>query len=167
MHLRELIRFDKYSNAEMPEGIKTIVRVKGIANADKVLTNCKNTVRNILQNIKLKETDSKWRNLIPQDIVRFLDLMSAEDFENDDLLFPLDSLISDFKDPDLREWEWYSSKLEEQGFQIIFKGVFSLRFIWIIHVQNIPYNNITAANDIHGNYKLIVYRDVTTYKEFQ
>lgn len=62
-------------------------------------------------------------------------------------MYTIDAIVEDFQDPDLREWQWYSSKLNDNGFEIIFEGWCSFRNFWLIHAQNIPNSKMEVYND--------------------
>ena len=67
----------------------------------------------------------------------------------------------------LKNWEWYSSKIINNGLEIIVKDSFYPRYIWIFHCQNIPLSKFWLEDDKFGNYGIETIRDVTTYKKFK
>jgi hypothetical protein len=164
--MTEIEKINSNINGEMPEnGETTIFTVTEIENPDLVLDNCKQIVKALLSNNKTKPKSDKWRTYFPANVVAFIDQLTSDDFGNDEALWSIESIVEDFQDPDLREWEWYSSKVEDNGFKIVFKGWCSFRNYWMIHCQMIPYSKITIE-DKFGKYQNKVIKDVTTYKDF-
>ena len=74
--------------------------------------------------------------------------------------------MSIYKLQTIREWEWYSSKEVENGFDIVVQGDFNHgQFIGFIHCQNVPLANIRIINEEKKKYyELKTIRDYTTYK---
>ncbi len=158
--------WDTTTNGEpINNGKFTTITISGVDNPEEVLENCKSIVTALLNHSKTKPTSDKWLTLFPEKVVKFASQLSFEDFGYDTFLFSIQSIVSDFQDPNLREWEWYSSKVNESGFQITFAGWFSFRNYWMIHYQMIPYSKFTIENnDSIFNPKVI--KDVISYKNF-
>lgn len=164
--MKELERIDNNTNGELPNGEVTILTVMDIDNAEQVLKNCKNVVKALLQNVSLNKDDPAWKTLLPEVYIKFVEQLALEDKAKDTNLYFLNSMVGDFQK--IREWEWYSSKLIDNGFEIEMKGWFNSRFAWIIHYQNIPYSKIWIKTDRAENkYTIKVVTDVTTYKKFE
>lgn len=164
--MNEIQRIKTYTNGEVPEGKKVIIRVAGISNPKEILENFKRATIAFLRYKDLDENSSRWNRLLPGKIVQFVKQLTRDDYSNDDLLFPIHSIISDMQE--LKEWEWYSSKELTNGFEVIVLGEFLPRFTWFIHCQNIPLSNIWIKDDRDdGPYNLNVYKDVTSYKKFE
>jgi hypothetical protein len=163
----EIQNIDKNTKGERPEGAQSTITVVDINDAKQALDNCKNAVKALLQNIDLDKNDKKWETLLPEVYIKFTERLDREDYANEDILFPLYGVIEDFQDADIREWKWYSSKLQDKGFEIIVEGWFNPRFIWIVHYLNIPYSKIWIETDRNKRkYRIKVYKDITTYKTF-
>jgi len=160
--MTESERIKKNKKGELPIGEKTIIRVSNIQNAEKALEKCKQIVLTLLSNQSLDKNDPKWGELLPKEIVHLIDGFTEEDCMNDEYLFDTPYLIGNWKR--LKEWEWYSSKRTESGFEIITTNSFSPRFQWFIHYQGIPYSKIWVMDDRRGHYSIDVIKDITTYK---
>lgn len=145
--MTELQNIDTNINGEVPTGQKTIFRVRDIKNAVTVLANCKSVVKALIQHPSLSPESNQWKNLFPAAYVKFIDSLGYDDFKYDELLYPIDSVVEDFQDEDLREWRWYSSKIHPDGFEIVFEGWCSFRNYWLIHAQNIPYSKMEIYTD--------------------
>jgi len=161
--MTEKERIAQNNNGELPEGGYDILRIKGISNASAELATFKQTITAFLDNKHLDEEDPKWKTLLPKKIVEFTEQLEEEDYHKDDLVSHIPAMIDALKD--IREWEWYSSKLFSDGFEIIMKGIFRGIFIPIIHHQGIPHSNIF----IERNGKVFatkVLADVLSYKTF-
>ncbi|HEX7846214.1 MAG TPA: hypothetical protein VF476_10485 [Chitinophagaceae bacterium] len=149
--MTEIQRIDNNTNGEIPGGDKTIFRVSGIANPLEALNNCKAVVRALILHPGLSPDDSDWKKIFPAVYVKFLSALDEDDYNYDDLLYPIDSVVEDFQDADLRQWRWYSSKLNNDGFEIYFEGWCSFRNCWLIHAQNIPYSKMEVYTDKEQN----------------
>ena len=162
--MKELDRITQHIKGELPTGQKTIGRVSKISNPTEVLENCKKAVIAFLKNSSLESDAQEWRTLMPATFLNFVDQLTEDDYGNDEGLYPWKSIIRHMKD--LKSWEWYSSKLTDDGFEIVFTNSFLPRFIWMIHYQQIPYNKIWIMDDRFGDYEDRVIKDVTSYKKF-
>jgi len=163
--MKEIERIDKNTKAETPKGDKTTITVTGIENPQQNLDTCKNVVKAFLGNSKLDKKSDDWKTLFPQTIVSFIDSLDKTDFDRDELLYPMADLVDDLQK--LRQWEWYSSKLDDGGFVIVTTGSFHPRFVWMLHCQGIPYSKIFVEDDKFGSYnmRITVVDDVIEYKQ--
>jgi len=161
----EIERIKNNNKGKIPKGKKTKIKITGIKNPKEVLATSKTLLINFLKNKSLKITDPKWNDLVPKKISNFISQLEEIDFDNDDLLYNQESSISDLKN--LKNWEWYSSKIINNGLEIIVKDSFYPRYIWIFHCQNIPLSKFWLEDDKFGNYGIETIRDVTTYKKFK
>ncbi len=161
--MNEIERINKNIKGEIPKGEKTIIRIGNLKNPKESLDTAKATISAFLNNMAIQDDSEDWYELLPQKIVKFLAQLDQEDLKNDELLYPLDILIYELKNKD---WEWYSSKLLKDGFEIVTTNSFLPRYTWIFHCQNIPLSNIWIEDDRFGKYGLQTLRDVTTYKNF-
>ncbi|WP_439480045.1 hypothetical protein [Chryseobacterium aquaticum] len=140
-----------------------IIRVRNINNAKEVLENFKNAVFTFLKNKTLSYEDPKWEQLLPQGIVNKIKQLDDDNKKYDELLYDVDSTIYSFQK--IKEWEWYSSLETENGFDIIVKGDFNIKFVNFIHCQNVPLENIKIINaDKQEVYELKTIKDYTSYK---
>lgn len=163
--MTELERIDVSNDGKLPKGEKTIITVVDIDNAEQVLKNCKDVVKALLKNINLSKDDPEWSKLLPEVYIKFVDQLELEDKAKDSNIYFLNSMVGNFQK--LREWEWYSSRILKNGFEIEMKGWFNSRFAWIIHYQNVPYSKIWIKTDrTDKKYTIKVVTDVTTYKKF-
>jgi hypothetical protein len=78
----------------------------------------------------------------------------------------LPSIIGSVKNKNLKEWEWYSSKIEGNNIEVLFNGIFRARFTCFIRYQGIPLSKINIERD-GVKIQLKVYKDVMTYKNFK
>lgn len=160
----EIDKIKKNITGREPKGLKTLIKVQNINRPKQVLETVKSIMIGFLENQTLNENSEQWNEIMPSKVIKFLNELNQEDFSNDDILFPLKSLILDLKD---RDWQWYSSKVNPNGFDIITTYSFYPRFCWMIHCQNIPLSKIRIEDDTYGNYIIEVVKDVTTYKKFE
>ena len=113
----------------------------------------------------MSENDKRWEKLLPSIYAKFVSQLVFDDYANDELVYSIVSIIEDMQE--LKTWEWFSSKEESNGFEVIVTGEFLPRFTWFIHAQNIALSKISIKADIHDTtYNLKVYKDVTSYKKF-
>jgi hypothetical protein len=151
------------NNGEIPDGAYDIVRIKGITNPADELATFKHTITAFLDNKNLHEEDAKWNTLLPRKIVRFTEQLEEDDYHKDDLISHIPSMIDGLKD--IRDWEWYSSKLTNDGFEVIMKGIFRYIFRPLLHHQGIPHKSIYVEREgVEYPTKSVI--DVLTYKTF-
>ena len=113
----EIERIKNNNKGEIPKGKKTKIKITGIKNPKEVLATSKTLLINFLKNKSLKITDPKWNDLAPKKISNFISQLEEIDFDNDDLLYNQESSISDLKN--LKNWEWYSSKIINNGLEML------------------------------------------------
>jgi hypothetical protein len=151
------------NNGEIPEGEFDIIRIKNIPNPQQELNTFKQTVLIFLENSNLDAEDSKWEKILPQPLVQFTDQLKDEDFHNDDLITALPNIINDLQE--IKEWEWYSSKLTKNGFEVYVKGMFRYVFRAMIHQQGIPHTSIFVERQ-GKEYLTNSLKDVLTYRKW-
>ena len=151
------------NNGELPIGEYDIVIVRGITNPQAELHTFKETILAFLENKNLNDESPAWENLLPKQLVAFTNQLEEEDYHKDDLITHICPMIYDLQN--IREWEWYSSKLGNTSFEVIMKGMFRYIFRPILHHQGIPHANIfVVRNGKEYPTKSII--DVLTYKTF-
>jgi hypothetical protein len=151
------------NNGEMPEGPYSIVRVKEISNPSLELDTFKQTMIAFLDNHNLNEEDIRWNAILPRKLVRFTEQLEEEDYHNDDIISHIPTMI--YKLRDIREWEWYSSKLISNGFEVIIKNRFWGIFLPLLHHQGIPHKCLFIEKE-GKEYPTRAITDVLTYKSF-
>jgi hypothetical protein len=164
--MSEQVRIKKNIKGEKPTKNYEIVSVRGIAHAKEVLDNFKNAILVFLENKDLSDEDPKWEELLPAGIVNKLKQLDDDDYGYDELLSNVNFGIYHLQNKNIREWEWYSSKEVENGFDIVVSGDFNAgQFISFIHCQNVPLANIRIINEEKKKYyELKTIKDYTTYK---
>lgn len=165
--MNEIERIKKNINGETPSGKYDILRIEDIDNAQQVLENFKKSIITILENQYLSYENKKWNDLLPKEIVEVVEQFNSEDYKNDDLLTSINMMVDDVLDPDIKDWQWYSSKLFRDGFVVYFEGIFRGPFVNFVrfHKPGIPLNKITIErNGIV--YPVKVYKDVMSYRRF-
>lgn len=160
----EIKRIKNNNIGQTPRGLKTIIEVSGIPDAKAKLESIKTILSTFIENKHLENTDPQWEELLPEKFVKFIQSLSDKDFDNDHYLQSIDIYIYHLKD---RPWEWYSSKLNTDGFKIVMQGTFYPKYSWLIHCQNIPLKNIQIHCDRFGSYGLETINDVASYKKFE
>jgi hypothetical protein len=162
--MNEIQRIKANKKGEIPNSKYDILRVDGIENPEEILENFKKGIITILENSNLNYNDKKWESLLPKKIVNIVNQFDEQDYKNDDLVFSISSMVYDVQK--LKDWQWYSSKLSENSFQVIFEGIFRGGFTSFVRFQGIPLSKITIErNGII--YPLKVRKDVMTYKKFK
>ena len=159
--MTELDRIKQNNNLEIPDGEFDILRIKNISNPKAELDIFKEIITTFLENQDLDEEDSEWESLLPKSIVAFTDQLTEEDYHKDDLISHIPAMLDGLKR--LRKWEWYSSKLTEDGFEVIMKGIFRGIFLPILHHQGIPHRSLFIERD-GKEYPTKAVIDVLTYK---
>ncbi len=164
--MTELQRITSNNNGEKPStGEYTIFTIEQIDNPYEILENCKKIVSVLLTHKELKPDSEKWKSLLPDRVVKFINQLDDLDYGNDEYLFSIPSIVSSFQNSKIRKWEWYSSKLTESGFEITFNGWCSFKNYWMIHCQMVPYSKF-HIEELESMFQPRVYKDVITYKEF-
>ena len=168
--MNELNNIKNNNNGQIAQGNYDIVRVVGINNPSQALTEFKNLITAILKNIELDPKDKKWESLLPEKFIRIMNSFEYEDYRKDDGVASLKSILEDIQDPYLKKWEWYSSKLQEDGFEVCFKGIYRLRFITLVRFLGIPASKIflirqgkTYSQSEGLRYDVIEYKQLANY----
>lgn len=161
--MTEKERIINNNNGEIPEGEYDIVRVKNIPNPEQELNIFKQTVITFLENKNLSAESEKWNEILPQALVRFTDQLEENDFHKDDILHNIGSIIDSLQQ--VKKWEWYSSKITKNGFEVYMKGMFRYIFRPMIHQQGIPHSSIFIERE-GKEYPTRSLTDVLTYKKW-
>jgi len=159
--MTEVERIKNNNNLEIPIEPYDVLRVKRISNPASELEIFKNTIIVFLENQDLDEEDKQWESLLPKSIVAFTDQLTDEDYHKDDLISHIPSMIDNLKE--IRDWEWYSSKLTDDGFEVIMSGIFRGIFLPMLHHQGIPHKSLFIERD-GIEYPTKALTDVLTYK---
>lgn len=162
--MTEQLRIKNNVKGEKPKNNYEIISIRNIPHAKEVLENFKSAVLVILKNINLSDEDTHWEKLLPQGIVSKIKQLDDDDYGYDELLTSM--TMSIYKFQTIKNWEWYSSKEVENGFDIVVQGDFNPgQFISFIHCQNVPLSNIRIINEEKKKYyELKTIKDYTTYK---
>lgn len=151
------------NNGEIPKGVYDIVRIKNIPNPEQELSTFKQTVIAFLDNKHLKPKDKKWEELLPKPLVQFTNQLKEEDFHKDDLISSIGTNIVTLQE--VKDWEWYSSKLTKNGFEVYMKGMFRGIFLPMIHQQGIPHTSLFIERE-GKEYPTRALTDVLTYRKW-
>jgi hypothetical protein len=159
--MKEKDRILSYNNGEIPSGEHDIIRIKNISNPERELGNLKETIIAFLENKELESDDPKWEVVLSQAIIKFTKQLDSNDFHKDDLITGIPNIIDGMQN--IREWEWYSSKVIDNGFEIRVLGIFRYIFRHLIHQHGIPHTSIfVERNGIE--YPTRSLTDVLTYR---
>lgn len=140
-----------------------IISVRGVVNPEDELNTFKQTIIAFLDNKDLKEESSKWEKLLPKKLVEFTNQLEEDDYHKDDLLSHIPAMIDSLKR--LREWEWYSSKLTPNGFEVVMEGMFRGIFLPVLHHQGLPHKSLFITRN-GREYPTRAITDVLSYKTF-
>lgn len=163
MIMTEIERINQNINGEVPSEKYDIIYVREINNAENKLTIFKQTVLTFIDNKDLDIHDELWNELLPEIIVKFTSQLNEIDFGIDDLLVEIPTII--YRMQKVKEWEWFSSKLNEDGFEVYMKGIFRGIFLPLLHQQGIPVENIFIERD-SIEYPTRIVRDVLSYRKW-
>lgn len=163
--MTEKERILKNNNGEIPQGAYDIVRVKNIPNPEQELNTFKQTIIAFLENKNLKPEDKKWEELLPKPLVEFTNQLKDNDFHKDDILYSIGSIVNKLQDDDVKEWEWYSSKITKNGFEVYIVGEFLSIFLPMIHQQGIPHTSLFIVSE-GKEYPTRALTDVLTYRKW-
>ena len=130
---------------------------------DKELKTFKQTVTTFIENKDLNSRDPKWNELLPEKIIKFIDQLEEYDYHKDDMISSVPSMI--YKLQTVREWEWYSSKLTNDGFEVYIIGIFRTIFLPLLHHQGIPHSNLFIESE-GKEYPTRALTDVLTYRKW-
>jgi len=145
--MTEIENIQQHNNGEIPNGKYDIICIKNIENPEQELTDLKETVMIILENIELDAENEEWLHILPNKIVKFTEQLKDEDYYRDDLITNIPNIVWGFQNKNLKEWTWYSSKLKANGFEIVMKGVFRAPRVPLIHHHGIPQSSIFLIRD--------------------
>lgn len=159
--MTELERIENNNNGEQTPEINTILRVKKIKKPQVELDTFKATISTILKNKNLDWKDPKWNELLPEKVVRFTEQLEKSDYHKDDLISHIPNLVDMVQD--IKKWEWFSSKLTNDGFEVYFIGRFRSIFLHIVHHQGIPHSSLFLEVD-GKEYPTRALTDVLTYR---
>ncbi|MFT3979060.1 MAG: hypothetical protein QM687_01230 [Ferruginibacter sp.] len=162
--MTEIEKIKKNTNGELPDVNYDVLHVTGIDNAEEILQNFKKSIITILENKDIAAEEKKWEELLPSKLVNVVTQFNFEDFRNDELVFSLRGIVEDVQDKEVKEWEWYSSKLEKDGFKVYFEGTFRARFTSFVRFQGVPLSKITIERN-GVVYPINVLKDVMSYKK--
>jgi hypothetical protein len=158
--IEELERVLNNVNGEIPGIQPEQIIVKDFVYAEQVLEDLKAFMIAFLENNNLDIGDPKWKVVLPQRLVSFTDQLNEADFYLDDIAQPLNAIIYSMKRT--REWKWFSSSLESNGFIINVSGEFNL-LICLPHCMGIPHNSLFVKNS-SGIHEINALQDVLTYR---
>lgn len=162
--MTEKERILNYNQGELPDtALYDIISVRGVSNSEEDLETFKQTIIAFLDNKHLKTESSEWEKILPKKLVQFTNQLEKDDYHKDDLLSHIPAMIDGLKR--LRQWEWYSSKLTANGFEVVMKGIFRGIFLPILHHQGLPHISLFITRN-GREYPTKAITDVLTYKTF-
>ncbi|MAX71389.1 MAG: hypothetical protein CMC76_09865 [Flavobacteriaceae bacterium] len=160
--MTEIERIKNNNNLELPVEKHEYIIVENIGNPEEALNTFKQSMLAILENKNVPWDSPKWDELFPKEVVAFTNQLQEEDYK-DELLSHLSHFVDDVRD--VRSWEWYSSQLYEDGFEVVILDEDRKGMLWsLLHHQGIPHANLFSGDD---KTKLSVIKaglDVLTYK---
>lgn len=148
---------------EIPFSKYDILRVVNIEFPEEILNNFKAFITIFLVNKRLDPEDKKWEELLPERFIKFTNQLTEHDYSNDDLISNIISIIDMLQN--FKDWTWFSSNLNDSGFEIYFEGVFRGTFLNIIHHLGVPHENMYIIRD-KIEYPTYAIRDVLTYRKW-
>lgn len=153
----------KNNNGEIPNGNYDIVKIKNIPNPEQELNTFKQTIIAFLENKNLDPENENWEKLLPKPLVEFTNQLKEDDFHKDDLITSIPNIIDTLQD--VKEWEWYSSKIIKNGFEVFITGDFHGIFLPMIHQQGIPHASLFIESE--GNeHSTRALTDVLSYRKW-
>lgn len=161
--MTEIERINQNTNGEIPSEKYDIIRVKNITNAEEELNTFKQSIVTFLNNKDLDSDDEKWKEILPEKLVKFTNQLVELDFRTDDLLIFIPSMIWDLQN--VKDWEWYSSKVTDDGFEINMTGIFRVIFLPLMHQQGIPHSSMFIVRE-DKEYPTRALTDVLTYRKW-
>jgi len=156
-------RILKNNSGRLPSGVYDIIRIKNVAKPKEELQGFKDFVLAYLDNSELPYGDVKWKEVLPKKFVRFSEQLEDEDYGRDNMTAHISGMICDMQK--VRQWEWYSSKLTSDGFEVVVTGEFHAIFQSILHHQGLPHASIFVEHN-GIEYASDAMTDVLTYKSF-
>ena len=161
--MTEKERILKNNSGELPSGVFDIIKIKNTPNPKDELQSFKDFVLSCIDNSELPNNDIGWKEVLPKKFVRFSEQLEEEDYGRDNMTAPILSMVHGMQK--VRQWEWYSSKLTSDGFEVVVTGKFHYIFRSILHHQGLPHTSIfVERNGIE--YPSNSLTDVLTYKTF-
>jgi hypothetical protein len=164
--MKELDRIKSYINGELPEaGTFGYFIVENIDNPEMELTIFKQVVTTLLENPDLDSLSPEWEKLLPKQFVEFIEQLEDDDYRKDQLLSNIPRIIDSFRE--VREWEWYSSEILENGFEVVFTGIDrNVLGTVLLHHQGLPFSCLFSeeGEDFYETKNFGV--DVLSYKKY-
>lgn len=158
----EIERIEKNVNGELPDGNHQFIIVENIEKPEKALEIYKQSMLAILRNQHLHQEDPKWEELLPRQVVAFTNQLEEEDYK-DGLLSHIPAMVHSVVN--IRNWEWYSSQLYEDGFEVIILGRdIGVISYGLLHHQGIPQSSLAIGNATTKTKISGGGRDVLSYK---
>lgn len=143
--MTEIERINNYNKGELPKEDYRYIIVENIDNPEKALSIFKQTMLMILENKHIAWDSPKWEELFPKEVVAFTNQLEEKDYK-DQLLSHLSHFVNDVLD--VREWQWYSSQLYDDGFEVVILGKDIGCISWrLLHHQGIPHKAIASGDD--------------------
>lgn len=159
----EVERIQDNVNGELPGGADyQYIIVENIENPERELNIFKESMKALVENKNLSPESSKWKKLLPQAIVAFVNQLEEDDYHNDDLASNIPNIVDSLTR--LKTWEWYSSQLYEDGFEVVIKGQdIGGKSITLLHHQGLPHTSLFIGGEDY-KYPTRGVRDVLSYK---
>ncbi len=143
--MTELERIFVNIHGETPSDNYEYIIVEDIKNPEQTLKVFKNTILAILENPDLHEEDSKWEDILPKEFVAFTKQLEDQDYK-DELLSNIPIMVHEVIEE--REWEWFSSELFDDGFEVVISGNDDSAIAWrLIHHLGIPHSSIFSGDE--------------------
>jgi hypothetical protein len=162
--MTEIERIINNINGEFPKENYRYIIVENIDNPEEALEIFKQSILAILKNKHIAWDNVKWEKLLPKEVVAFTNQLEADDYK-DELLSQIPNMV--YKIIEVRDWEWYSSQLYEDGFEIVIlgndAGGTALR---LLHHQGIPHASMASGDDTTKYNIIRSGLDVLTYKKW-
>lgn len=143
--MSELNRISNNSDGQLPSGSYQILKIKNYPDASEELETFKNFMIAFLENKSLDPSDDQWNSLIPERIIKFSEQLEEYDLQKDEFLHSLGSIIDSLQT--IKDWEWYSSKITSDGFEVVVTGTLYIIFIGLVHHLGIPLSSIFVEID--------------------
>ena len=162
--MTEIERIKYNNNGETPVGEYMYVIVENISNPEDALGIFKQSMLAILENKHIPWNSQKWQKLLPKQIISFTNQLEEDDYK-DELLTEIPIIVH--KIIEIKDWEWYSFQLYDEGFEVVIKGDdiggFALQ---LLHHQGILHINLATGDDTTIYHVKRAGLDVLTYKEW-
>ena len=161
--MKELNRIDRNINGELPEeGEYQFIIVENVINPEQELEIFKQSMKTIIENKDLEPENSRWQKLLPKSVISFTNQLEEEDYHNDDLISNIPNIIDNLTR--IRDWEWFSSQLYDDGFEVVIMGSdIGGKSKILLHHQGIPHTSLFIGGDDY-KYPTKAVRDVLSYK---